>query len=83
MTGCTDGIDNDCDGFTDCRDFGCTRDAPADRTYCLTESTAAACMDGMDNDANGFIDCNDRNCCGVRTVASCEAGSYIARGSCM
>jgi hypothetical protein len=84
MAACTDGIDNDCDGFTDCRDFGCNRDAPTPRDYCVTtpENTLAACSDTMDNDLNGFIDCNDRNCCGIRTVASCEAGSYIARGSC-
>ena len=85
MAGCTDGIDNDCDGFTDCRDFGCTTEAPATRTYCVTtpENTAAACSDTVDNDLNSFIDCNDRSCCGIRTVASCETGTYIARGACM
>lgn len=84
MAGCTDGIDNDCDGFTDCRDFGCTRDAPAGRTYCLTtpENTAAACTDMMDNDLDSFIDCNDSNCCGIVTPASCSPTSFVGAGRC-
>jgi hypothetical protein len=78
---CSDGVDNDCDGFTDCRDFSCGRDAPADRTYCI-ENTASLCNDMMDNDADRFVDCDDRDCCGVRMMSSCPMGSYIGGGRC-
>lgn len=80
-TACADGIDNDCDGFIDCRDFGCTTMAPAERTYCI-ENNATLCNDSADNDADGFIDCQDRDCCGIRTRESCAAGSYIGDGRC-
>jgi len=84
MAACTDGIDNDCDGFVDCRDFACNRDAPTPRTYCISapENTLAACTDMMDNDLNGFIDCNDRNCCGIVTPASCAPTTFVGMGRC-
>ena len=73
---CSDGLDNDCDGFTDCQDFSCQSCSVsvclsdgglqrADAGFCLCrgqENTNAACMDGLDNDCNGFIDCNDFSC---------------------
>ncbi|MBK8697099.1 MAG: hypothetical protein IPN17_33790 [Deltaproteobacteria bacterium] len=68
---CRDGMDNDCDGYTDCRDFNCNSfcgdgGAPTDRPACdsggALENTAAACGDGVDNDCDGFVDCNDNNC---------------------
>jgi hypothetical protein len=56
---CKDGIDNDGDGFIDCKDKGCES-----TTACLgrLENSKAACSDGQDNDSDGFIDCNDRDC---------------------
>lgn len=80
-TACADGLDNDCDGFVDCRDFSCSRDAPRDRTWCL-ENTAALCGDDLDNDGDGFVDCEDRDCCAVRARESCPMGSYIGAGRC-
>ncbi len=77
---CADGLDNDCDGFTDCRDFSCGRDAPMTRTWCI-ENTAALCMDGMDNDSDRFIDCDERDCCTARPTG-CPAGTFIGDGRC-
>ena len=57
---CSDGIDNDGDGFIDCGmagtepDFDCIGTAP-----CGAEDTPALCSDGIDNDNDGFIDCGD------------------------
>ena len=47
---CTDGEDNDKDGFTDCNDLDCTTVIECD------------CFDGQDNDGDGFTDCDDLNC---------------------
>lgn len=60
-TDCTDGTDNDGDGFTDCCDDECDADAA-----CLTETD---CADGIDNDCNGLADCADAAC---SSLASCE-----------
>jgi hypothetical protein len=74
---CSDGLDNDCDGFTDCQDFSCQTCAVpvcladgglnrgGDAGFCLcrgTENSNTACGDGVDNDCNGFVDCNDFSC---------------------
>jgi len=34
-TDCTDGIDNDCDGSTDCNDLNCTNDPACNKSDCL------------------------------------------------
>jgi hypothetical protein len=88
-TACADGIDNDCNGFTDCQDFGCQNCAvplcladggvpTRDGGFCVCrgpENTTAACSDGVDNDCNSFIDCNDFSCtrADAGTVTSCDA----------
>jgi hypothetical protein len=61
---CTDGIDNDGDGDTDCDDSKC-----ADKPFCGPDFDAApkergalACGDGVDNDLDGDIDCDDSDC---------------------
>jgi spore coat protein A len=48
---CNDGIDNDCDGFTDGADTDCGG------TGCTP--TTVSCTDGVDNDCDGLIDCAD------------------------
>ncbi|MEZ4435964.1 MAG: MopE-related protein [bacterium] len=53
---CQDGIDNDEDGFVDCRDFDCD-----DLPECADE-VEQNCRDGIDNDGDGFVDCEDFNC---------------------
>ena len=62
---CTDGADNDDNGFVDCNDFGCTRSRDqAILDYCAErmENTLERCGDGVDNDDNGYVDCNDFSC---------------------
>ena len=60
---CSDGVDNDFNGFTDCEDFGCTRTPGV--TVC-DEDTAPLCSDGLDNDGDGLPDCADPDCDAVR-----------------
>ncbi|MEJ2384495.1 MAG: hypothetical protein P8Y54_08850 [Xanthomonadales bacterium] len=55
QTECSDGIDNDNDGFIDLQDFNCV-DSNDD-----TESPTQ-CSDGIDNDNDGFVDLDDFNC---------------------
>ena len=62
---CSDGIDNDSNGYTDCDDYSCNRDGDADAVaYCSEsmENTAEKCSDGIDNDNNGYVDCGDFSC---------------------
>jgi subtilisin-like proprotein convertase family protein len=51
---CENGIDDDRDGFVDCKDADC-REAAA----CLREEV---CDDGIDNDQDRAIDCADSDC---------------------
>ncbi len=62
---CSNGIDDDGDGFTDCEDYSCNRDGPDEVVeYCrsLEESTLEQCSNGIDDDGDGFIDCEDYSC---------------------
>ena len=54
---CSDGDDNDGDGYRDCQDFDCQGIG-----VCGAENTEALCTDGMDNDDDGYQDCRDFNC---------------------
>jgi cysteine-rich repeat protein len=51
---CADGVDNDCDGWTDCAEYGCGEDSPACREL--------DCTDGLDSDGDGGTDCGDPDC---------------------
>ncbi|MEM9456360.1 MAG: hypothetical protein AAGF11_19415 [Myxococcota bacterium] len=65
LEACSDGVDNDGDGFVDCEDFDCSMSPDVEITdYCasIEENTPAACSDGVDNDGNGFTDCEDFGC---------------------
>lgn len=65
---CSDGLDNDCNGYVDCEDFSCSRStSPEVLEYCEVaagdpEDTLETCQDGIDNDGNGYVDCNDFSC---------------------
>ncbi|MCA9558864.1 MAG: hypothetical protein KC583_09910, partial [Myxococcales bacterium] len=69
---CSDGLDNDGDGFTDCADRHCTynpavtvcEDAPGERTN-------DTCSNGVDDDGNGFVDCDDFSCSQNPWVSVC------------
>lgn len=72
---CSDGKDNDNDGYADCRDFSCSLNPWV--TVCsgnktVKEATPEACTDGVDNDGDGKFDCADPECqsreiCGGRS----------------
>jgi uncharacterized repeat protein (TIGR01451 family) len=53
---CSDGIDNDGDGWIDLDDSGC--DNPQDDD----ETNKPQCQDGKDNDGDGWIDSDDKCC---------------------
>lgn len=54
---CSDGLDNDGDGSTDCADPDCALD-PA----CVIPPVEMECADGADNDQDGLVDCSDPDC---------------------
>jgi hypothetical protein len=70
---CSDGTDNDSDGFTDYpADPGCTSPADTDET----DLPPAACADGIDNDADGFTDYPaDPGCTGLADTDETDEGS--------
>jgi len=49
---CNDGLDNDCDTFTDLADSGCMG------------SPQEICTNGVDDDGDGDVDCADADCTG-------------------
>jgi len=74
---CSDGLDNDCDGFSDCQDFSCVScrvtvcqadggiprgDAGFCQCRSPDENSNATCANGQDDDCNGFTDCQDFAC---------------------
>jgi FG-GAP repeat len=65
---CSDGVDNDGDGDTDCADSEC-----AGFDVCVETD----CSDGIDNDGDGLADCLDTDCqstidCRENTAAACQ-----------
>ncbi len=50
---CTNGVDDDGDGFIDCLDSDCATDPACPETDCTN---------GVDDDGDGFIDCLDFDC---------------------
>ncbi len=73
---CSDGLDNDGNGFTDCKDYSCSRNAAVTVCRCIKtspdENTEELCSDGLDNNCNGYVDCRDRSC--ATTKACCPNG---------
>jgi len=61
---CSDNLDNDNNGLTDCEDPACT-----DSASCQPPATEI-CADGLDNDGNNLTDCSDPVCIGS---GSCES----------
>ena len=63
-TACTDRVDNDRDGRTDCADSDC-----AGNVACVAPATETNCTDRIDNDGDGATDCADSNCAGTAACA--------------
>jgi hypothetical protein len=72
-TSCTDGIDNDLDGYIDCEDVDCIGDEACSMVALYAVVQPEDCTDGVDNDGDGWIDCDDEDCfedpaCSVRML---------------
>jgi Zn-dependent metalloprotease len=66
---CTDAIDNDLDGLTDCLDADCSAD--------IACAPAEVCTDAIDNDLDGLTDCLDADCSAdPACVVACPGGSF-------
>lgn len=80
---CSDGKDNDGDGYFDCGDKDCCAvvDCSGKPTsYCgRLENNPVTCTDGKDNDGDGYIDCGDIGCCAVVDCAKLAPTSYCAK----
>ncbi len=59
---CSDKVDNDGDGFVDCKDADCARTSVCHSEVTTPENTESACSDKVDNDGDGQIDCADADC---------------------
>ena len=82
---CSDGLDNDGNGTTDCEDFRCqtgenivvcagaTPVVPTPSDTEITTLANAACSDGLSPDGDAFIDCMDFDCTGDPLVTVCNA----------
>ena len=73
---CSDGSDNDDDGYADCRDRSCTAITACCIKSMSDENEEAACHDGLDNDCDGYTDCSDRSClafCCTALISTDEA----------
>jgi len=60
---CTDNLDNDLDGLTDCADSGCNNVGNIGEK--CQYSQELTCNDGFDNDGDGNVDCADSDCGGT------------------
>ena len=88
-TSCSDGIDDDCDGYVDCDDIDCAGDAACQcgngicdpgEDYCSCPTDCGAppaeiCDNGLDDDCDGDIDCDDADCFGDPACPSCGDGT--------
>ena len=79
---CSDGVDNDMDGRTDCEESSCNAEGivvcadgvavePTPSESEITTLANAICDDGMDNDENTFTDCGDFGCSQEPLVTVC------------
>ena len=58
---CSDGIDNDQDGYTDCTDFDCLH-TPGVEACGVQENSDTSCSNDQDDDGDGQTDCDDWGC---------------------
>lgn len=89
---CSNGIDDDGSGYTDCDDFWC-RDTPTVQVCNSLENTDALCSNGIDDEESplgkayfdGLIDCADPDCAKNPRVTVCpplrwELGAECSNG---
>jgi hypothetical protein len=62
---CSNGIDDDGDGFTDCDDYEC-----AWSSFC--QPAVEICNNGIDDDGDQMIDCQDYDCAGNSVCQSVD-----------
>ena len=75
---CSDGVDNNEDGFTDCAAFSCTYNPFV--TVCgSNENNDERCSDGEDNNNNNYSDCQDFSCLGSPFVTVCDGENTYER----
>jgi hypothetical protein len=74
---CSDGIDNDGDGLTDCADPDCADQFCGIGCQCHAGvAMELMCNDGVDNDRDGKTDCDDPDCAGM----ACGMGGCVCSG---
>ncbi len=79
-TSCSDGVDNDHNGKTDCADTACEGRDCGNGCTCVSEMKREVnCGDGVDNDGDGQTDCADSDCgselCG--NGCACDNGGKV------
>ena len=82
IAACTDGCDNEGDGYVDCDDFNCCGVLGSSCSTAFlcgrlltctpaVENTVTACTDGCSNDGDPYEDCDDFDCCGIAGCTTC------------
>lgn len=66
----SDGVDNDCDGKTDCSDPDCVGTLSCG-PYCVPE----ICNNGKDDDCDNYVDCADSDCIEDSLCQTCNNGN--------
>lgn len=69
VTPCTDGLDNDRDGFTDGADTACGDEQGKGELL-------PACADGLDDDGDGLVDLADPDCYGADDLSERSPGGW-------
>lgn len=75
-TSCSDGIDNDGDGLTDCQDPQCLHRRCQQNGVCTAEKQCVVeiCTNGIDDNGDGLVDCQD--------ALACPAPATLATPAC-
>lgn len=87
---CGNGIDDNCNGLTDCQEPSCDGLVCAGGGTCMSLGcralTEVSCSDGVDNDNDGLLDCADPDCAIGVTCSdfnACTTGDRcVADGGC-
>lgn len=79
---CTNGLDDDGDGYVDCFDFDCTASPEVSACPKGAEETDAFCSDHIDNDGDGYLDCYDFDCMKADAVSVCPKGPERSNVAC-